>query len=834
MKRENSGQRRRGSVAPMIAASFVAICGFVALAIDVGRIAVARLECQSAADVAAMAGARTLNGIIPQDLDSATANARGAAAQHKVMGQPIVESDLVVEHGTYRYDRAAQKFVTSFTVNPGENYNLTRVTVQKSCPTTFARVFGFSMFDVQATATAAHRPRDIAIVLDYSGSMNNESDLWNNEGYLDNGQSAPNNPNNTSNNSETVYPLFGHYSNEKNYSSYSGFANLLCPAADESNPLSKDPRIGKCNVSIAALGVPAMVNDFWSNGRGASATGAFTPVPDSTLDAYNRAAGDTYLFKQGTTTFTKNLTDALGSSTRNPTFEAQGYQSVTGVPFEGYIQGPRYWGKTFFIWPPNPTNDWRQRFFGTTDNTKLWDSSGNWRDPAGNYTINYAAILSWIKNTGPNPFPSQLRSGNILYYDAIPDDVPASAYNHTQANRTITDSNQRFWKEYIDYMIGVWRDPFNAIQRPARPAMSYGPDYTYGTVKISPRPSDGRYMDYNDNPKRPRHRFWFGPMTMVQFLSDTGLLPGTAHDISMYTMKIGLGQALQNIQNNHPNDLVSMILFSRPVYFGGASGTGAFNLAQYSLTNDTQPMIRSLWVPPNSSENDVRPWDENGAQTPRAFGDWTANTASSYGFMLAYNQFSCSSTLKDLDDTTAPGVGGRGRVGAQRLIIYETDGMANQGSSPANGFSTGSNYDSFYRIQPGQRLNSASYSESDLLQVVQNICNDKNGNPVPGPGITPYTPNQGRPGFGAPGKPVTIHCLAFGGIFETPSSVLTSSVNLLQKISSVGGTVFPSSAADPADGYKWCIGSLEQRQTRLTQAFQTIMNLRPVPITLIK
>ena len=71
-------------------------------------------------------------------------------------------------------------------------------------------------------------------------------------------------------------------------------------------------------------------------------------------------------------------------------------------------------------------------------------------------------------------------------------------------------------------------------------------------------------MDYDDNPERPRHRFWFGPMTMIQFMSDTGILPGTAHDISMYPMKIGIGGALQDIQNNHPNDLVSMILFSRP------------------------------------------------------------------------------------------------------------------------------------------------------------------------------------------------------------------------------------------------------------------------------
>ncbi len=36
--------RRPGSVAPVIAVSLAALCGAVALAIDVGRIAVAKLE----------------------------------------------------------------------------------------------------------------------------------------------------------------------------------------------------------------------------------------------------------------------------------------------------------------------------------------------------------------------------------------------------------------------------------------------------------------------------------------------------------------------------------------------------------------------------------------------------------------------------------------------------------------------------------------------------------------------------------------------------------------------------------------------------------------------
>jgi hypothetical protein len=340
-------------------------------------------------------------------------------------------------------------------------------------------------------------------------------------------------------------------------------------------------------------------------------------------------------------------------------------------------------------------------------------------------------------------------------------------------------------------------------------------------------------MDYRDNPERPRHRFWFGAMTMIQFMSDTGILPGTTHDIAMYPMKIGVGGALTDIQNNHPNDQVGLILFNRPQYSNDAPGTGAFNQSQFSLGNNYAGMINSLWIPPNSGSADVRPWDSNGAQTPRAHGDYNSNTASSYGFMLAYNQFSASPTLKNLDQSSVPGVGGVGRVGAQRLVIYETDGMANVESLPQNGFSNAGAYNSFYKIQPGQTVNSGGYSSTALFQTVQAICNNSDGTPgTPSP-YTPFSPNNGYPGFSKPGKPVSIECIAFGAIFESSSSIQDSSVALLTRISNIGGTVFPTSASDPTYGYKWCIGTISQRQAKLKQAFLNAMDTS-IPVSLVE
>ena len=80
--------------------------------------------------------------------------------------------------------------------------------------------------------------------------------------------------------------------------------------------------------------------------------------------------GDVPLFKNGsTTTYATTVKDVLNSSSRNASWELDGYSnytsgslsnaasgqsSYTSAPFYGYTQGPAYYGKTFFIWPPDP------------------------------------------------------------------------------------------------------------------------------------------------------------------------------------------------------------------------------------------------------------------------------------------------------------------------------------------------------------------------------------------------------------------------------------------------------------------------------------------------
>jgi len=804
-RRPRPAKRSRGAILPLTAVALVGLCGFIALSVDLGMLAVARAQCQDAADAAAVAGARSLNGATGSNLAGATAAATAQATRNTVLGTQLSSSEVAVLNGTYHYDYGSQTFYPVFPPGSNENYNLTQVTITHSYATSFANVIGIPNLTVSVTSTAAHRPRDVAMVLDYSGSMNNETDLWNCETYLG---SYYNTPNNT----DPIFPQWGPYN-----PTFSPLATMQCTA--NSN------MVGMCNVTTSVNGVPALVSNFFQNNRGSSAQSAFSAAPSSAT--VTSPVGDQYLNKKSSSNPALTWQDITGNASTAFT----GYAAQQGGTFYGYQQGPGYWGKTFFMWPPDPNaaNDWRKKFFelpnGNPCNSDLalWSNSGAWNNPSGNYIINYKAILNWIVNTGPNPFPTQLRAGNILYYSSIPTDVPSSCYTWSNSNTQITNASQRFWKEYIDFVVGVWQDPFGNLQAPGNPTCSYGPDFTAGSgssgtyVSITGPDSavaGGTWINPTDNPKRPRHRFWFGPATMIQYMLDTGLMPGTGQDVSMIAAKLGIQGAFQDIQNNHPNDLVSLIMFSRPNYSGEPTCVGQFTQPQVALTNNYSNLINALWYPPNSGTNDVTPWDPNGLLTPRAHGDYDANTATSYGLMLAYNQFSSSTALQSAN------IGGWGRKGADKLLILETDGMANQAST-VSAVNSGA-YNSYYNTAPlGTASASGASADTDAINIATVITSlNTTANPIPG--------------FSTASSPVTIQCIVFGAIFEPGASGSDQSdaVGLMQSISTLGNTVFPSSSTDPVNGYKWCIGTLAQRQALLQQAFVNAMD-KEVSIILV-
>ncbi len=220
------------------------------------------------------------------------------------------------------------------------------------------------------------------------------------------------------------------------------------------------------------------------------------PLADA-IDFYTKANGyDLDVVKYRT------LKTAAGGAPMNPTT----YPTLSGntatnilVPaadrFTGYSMGPGYWGKTFFMWPPDPRFDptanvlspdaarpgfdtagkemcdWRRRFFFNKSGTAL-DPQGdnNTTNTAGTVDgvneavlntgasghtlalaanqVNYAAVLKWIKS-GPQVLPPNLRAGRVLYYSSIPDDV------NTATGTAQQQLDKGFWKQYIDFVLST-------------------------------------------------------------------------------------------------------------------------------------------------------------------------------------------------------------------------------------------------------------------------------------------------------------------------------------------------------------------------------------------
>ncbi len=881
--------RRRGSILPMVALCAVALFGFVALAIDLGLIMVARTQCQRAADAAAMGGARTINGIPPDyGADDLEANAKNAAARNDVLGRKIDKSKVTVEAGSYVYvynaaDPTQEKFEARFPYDPdgADPLGAARATVEYSGDPAFARVFGIMTLDAKATATAIHRPRDVAIILDYSGSMRFDS-LF---GIPYNGART------MSNNPESWYPRWGHYDTVNS----GGTPSSVVLRNSNTFTTLGGHTYGSANVTVETAAGPPIVDDFYLDLG--SAIKAFAPASASDPTLYETTPGGDNCWRRNNNdsgqpyaeTAAQVLNTPAGDTanrTKDTTWETNGY----GSGFAGYTRGPRYWGKTFWVWPPDPRadKDWRRRFFfkndGVTpvdDNALLWVTSngsnnnsdrGRWRTPryggTDYYRVNYAEILRWL-DTDPKPLPSRLRAGRILYYDALPDYNDSNLNQRWWTTYPLTDPNERFWKEYIDYVLGLWQTGANTWYVPSTSNPNivrftgYGDDFIWGTRRVTAKssidatvsdPASRAYIDYRDNPQRPVQHLWFGPMTLVDFLGNYNLgntslslgfsasnpppyygqywwWPGTCHEATLWSCKVGVRAALQDIEKNHPNDFVSVMMFSAPEQANG----GRFNRVRAPLSRQYNRMINSLFYPPSTL-------DANGAPTGEARlyaadpTDPTKNLASATleaprgmggtgaltGFVLAFNQFSSNPDLRDYAPLPAPPgeAGGFGRKGAQKMVIFETDGVANVRFDTDAHFEPGGDaYMGYYKVRlPGEYpQNIQTYDVTTdptghdrLLGVVDRIVSDK---------------NSGLRGYSTGNKPVLAHCIAFGSLFDATSTDPNKqpALDLLQNIQFKGSTQASPSTPLPDD--KVVPGTLSpaDRANKLRNAFYKIM-----------
>ncbi len=166
------GKRRRGAMLVLVAVTMIILLLGAAFSIDIAYIHMVRAELRTATDAAARAGAETLART--QDQDLARARAIELAAMNSVGGQALtlttddIQLGSVQSIGGGRYDfiEGAEPLIAlrihghRDASSPDGPVNLF-----------FGRVFTAFNFAPSETATAASSVRDVALVLDVSGSM---------------------------------------------------------------------------------------------------------------------------------------------------------------------------------------------------------------------------------------------------------------------------------------------------------------------------------------------------------------------------------------------------------------------------------------------------------------------------------------------------------------------------------------------------------------------------------------------------------------------------------------------------------------------------------------
>jgi len=248
-----------------------------------------------------------------------------------------------------------------------------------------------------------------------------------------------------------------------------------------------------------------------------------------------------------------------------------------------------------------------------------------------------------------------------------------------------------------------------------------------------------------------------------------------------------------------------------------------FNRVRVGLGRSYSNMQEALWYPPStigSSNATVRPYDAANQEVPRAWG----STCYPYGLMLAYNQFSGNTNLRTYNPGQPSGdAGGNGRRGAQKIVIFETDGAPNTTATAA--FTNLGAHNSYYNIRYNSSTPSSSefptvgsYGDNDatVTSQIYSICNQICAMETASP-----------PGYSTTNKRVKIHCIGFGPAFDPASSSAFANKDTLNQMQIIGNVT------DGMPSYKIIYGTESQVIANLQTAFQKIMT-DGIQITLIQ
>ena len=533
---------------------------------------------------------------------------------------------------------------------------------------------------------------------------------------------------------------------------------------------------------------------------------------------------------------------------------------VSAGRYKGYSMGPGYWGKTFFVWPPDPrtpvgttvgtpgyvAGDWRRRFFlsktgtalvtaapgATATNNTLADNLASTTGAGNNesvgevvlnngigstvagysttHTINYAAVLRWIKQP-PLALPPNLRAGRVVYYTSIPDDVTGGTVDAA------------FWKNYIDYIFETSQvcEFENAGYPSGATSGVFQADLgRYQNSLLPPMYDPQPYMHYLDNPSRPRGQFWFGPISMMAFLANVkggqqaNAWAATTHESQTWQLKAGVKSALIDIRNNHPNDSVGLGYFS----------AGDYGFISVACGQEWQMLQDALFYPQTMLDDGsvADPTKEFAAfdtscnwrgmsNVPNAQRGTDPNT----GMALGFNILSPSPSVALRPRPPSPYVSATaprsGRRGAAKILVFETDGVPNS-LTTGTAFNP-AGYNSYYTVST---ITGGGDPVAPALAIVDQI-------------VAPMANSTTGPsGLSSPNSPARVYSIGFGDLFSVANTASTNARTFLLQVQQHGKTSSASDTAIPPsqiitgpyqariDGLRTCLEQILQSGVQVT------------------
>src|SRR5271154_6736864 len=163
MRGRNYRSREKGASLILGIISLVMIIPMLGLSVDVGILYASKARLQSAVDGASLAAARALN--LGETVAEQTSNAQQNAVNWFYANYPT---------GNWATTGTVMN-TSSVVVTPGTNVRSIQVTATSNVPTYFMKWFNFNSTTITAVGTASRRDVVIMMVMDRSGSMNNNN-----------------------------------------------------------------------------------------------------------------------------------------------------------------------------------------------------------------------------------------------------------------------------------------------------------------------------------------------------------------------------------------------------------------------------------------------------------------------------------------------------------------------------------------------------------------------------------------------------------------------------------------------------------------------------------